>query len=214
MTSTRTGRCRWSRFTTADSMSKARFTRLPRSSSCTARLPGSMAIARRASAPATSTSRVSTITLPTPATSASTTRRSKSIDPRRAVSSASTSADRKGPRSRPRFRSSSEMRSLLTLLVYFVLAVAPPPTTDSYVVNDSHLHLTNYVQQGTDIHDFMKIMGTKVGRVALFGIPLQQEWSYANTGSLAPTYYLQTDAPLYYYSFTDAYIAMAYRSLP
>ena len=28
-----------------------------------------------------------------------------------------------------------------------------------------------------------------------------------------PTYYLQTDAPLYYYSFTDAFIAMAYRSL-
>jgi hypothetical protein len=106
------------------------------------------------------------------------------------------------------------MRSLLTLLVYFALAIAPPPPTDSYVVNDSHLHLTNYVQQGTDIHDFMKIMGSRVGRVALFGIPLQQEWSYANTGSFAPTYYLQTDAPLYYYSFTDAYIAMAYRSLP
>ena len=47
----------------------------------------------------------------------------------------------------------------------------------------------------------------------LFGIPLQQQWSYANTGDFAPTYYLQTDAPLYYYSFTDAYIAMAYRSL-
>jgi predicted TIM-barrel fold metal-dependent hydrolase len=57
-------------------------------------------------------------------------------------------------------------------------------------------------------------MGTKVGRVAIFGIPLQQQWSYANTGDFAPTYYLQTDAPLYYYSFTDSYIAMAYRSLP
>ena len=56
-------------------------------------------------------------------------------------------------------------------------------------------------------------MGTKVGRVALFGIPLQQTWAYGNTGDFAPTYYLQTDAPLYYYSFTDAYIAMAYRSL-
>src|SRR5258706_10727527 len=56
-------------------------------------------------------------------------------------------------------------------------------------------------------------MGTKVGRVALFGIPLQQEWSYQNSGDLAPTYYSQTDAPLYYYSCTDAHIAMAYRSL-
>jgi predicted TIM-barrel fold metal-dependent hydrolase len=86
--------------------------------------------------------------------------------------------------------------------------------SSGYVVNDSHLHLTNYVQEGTDIRDFLKIMGDKVGRVAIFGIPLQQQWSHANTGDFAPTYYLQTDAPLYYYSFTDAYIAMAYKSLP
>jgi predicted TIM-barrel fold metal-dependent hydrolase len=83
-----------------------------------------------------------------------------------------------------------------------------------YVAHDAHFHLTNYVQEGTDIREFVKIMGDKVGRVALFGIPLQQAWSYANTGDFAPTYYLQTDAPLYYYSFTDAFIAMAYRSLP
>jgi predicted TIM-barrel fold metal-dependent hydrolase len=83
-----------------------------------------------------------------------------------------------------------------------------------YEVNDAHLHLTNYIQEGTDIHDFLKVMGTKVGRVAIFGIPLQQQWSYSNTGDFAPTYYLQTDAALYYYSFTDAYIAMAWRSLP
>jgi predicted TIM-barrel fold metal-dependent hydrolase len=80
-------------------------------------------------------------------------------------------------------------------------------------VHDSHFHLTNYVQEGTDLRDFLAIMGDKVGRVALFGIPLQQAWSYGNTGDFAPTYYLQTDAPLYYYSFTDAFIAMAYRSL-
>jgi len=82
-----------------------------------------------------------------------------------------------------------------------------------YELNDVHFHLTNYIQEGTDIHDFLRIMGTKVGRVALFGIPLQQQWSFQNSGDFAPTYYLQTDAPLYYYSFTDAYIAMAYRSL-
>ena len=56
-------------------------------------------------------------------------------------------------------------------------------------------------------------MSTRVGRSTLFGIPLQQQWSYANSGDFAPTYYLQTDAPLYYYSFTDAYIASVYRSL-
>lgn len=79
--------------------------------------------------------------------------------------------------------------------------------------NDSHFHITNYIQEGTDIHDFIRMMGSKIGRSTVFGIPLQQQWSYANTGDFAPTYYLQSDAPLYYYSFTDAYIAMAYNSL-
>jgi hypothetical protein len=47
-------------------------------------------------------------------------------------------------------------------------------STDSFLLNDSHFHLTNYVQEGTDIHKFLEITGNKVGRVALFGIPLQE----------------------------------------
>ncbi len=83
----------------------------------------------------------------------------------------------------------------------------------TYLYNDSHFHLTNYIQEGITATRFLEIMDNKVGRSALFGIPLQQQWSYQNSGSYAPTYYLQTDAPLYYYSFTDAYIAMQYKSL-
>jgi hypothetical protein len=79
--------------------------------------------------------------------------------------------------------------------------------------NDSHFHLTNYIQQGLEPREFLKIMGTRVQRSTLFGIPLQQQWSYANSGDFAPTYYLHSDAPLYYYSFTDAYIASVYRTL-
>jgi predicted TIM-barrel fold metal-dependent hydrolase len=105
---------------------------------------------------------------------------------------------------------SNMTRIAATLALTAALSLVP---ANAYELNDSHLHLTNYVQQGTDIHEFLKVMGDKVGRVALFGIPLQQTWSYGNTGDFAPTYYLQTDAPLYYYSFTDAYIAMAYKSL-
>ncbi len=111
------------------------------------------------------------------------------------------------------------MRSTVLGLVVALALGAPafgatqPPPGPSPQLHDAHFHLTNYVQQGTDIRDFLKIMGDRVGRVALFGIPLQQTWSYGNTGDFAPTYYLQTDAPLYYYSFTDAWIAMAYLSL-
>jgi predicted TIM-barrel fold metal-dependent hydrolase len=93
--------------------------------------------------------------------------------------------------------------SLISLLLWSGLGTAQAPA-EQPELNDVHFHLTNYIQQGTDIHDFLNIMGAKVGRVALFGIPLQQEWSYQNSGDFAP---------LYYYSFTDAYIAMAYRSL-
>ena len=83
-----------------------------------------------------------------------------------------------------------------------------------YLFNDSHFHLTNYVQKGTDMGKYVReIMGDKVGRSTVFGIPLQQTWSYENSGDFAPTYYLQSDAPLYYYSFTDAYIANAYLKL-
>ena len=80
--------------------------------------------------------------------------------------------------------------------------------------DDVHFHLTNYIQEGISVREFLRIMGTRVCRSALFGIPLQQTWSHENSGDFAPTYYLQSDAPLYYYSFTDAFIAMAYRSLP
>jgi predicted TIM-barrel fold metal-dependent hydrolase len=100
----------------------------------------------------------------------------------------------------------------LALLVATIPAPAQTPSND-YLFNDSHFHLTNYIQEGIEIRDFLTIMGNKVGRVALFGIPLQQQWSYRVDGDHAPTYYLNSDAPLYYYSFTDAAIAMAYRSL-
>src|SRR4030095_10839703 len=102
------------------------------------------------------------------------------------------------------------------LIVSFVLLAYPmsgQSQSNEYLFNDSHFHLTNYIQEGIDIHDFLKIMGTKAGRVALFGIPLQQQWSYRVDENRAPTYYLNSDAPLYYYSFTDAWIAMAYKSL-
>jgi predicted TIM-barrel fold metal-dependent hydrolase len=107
-------------------------------------------------------------------------------------------------------------RIAVTIWTGFALAVAasiPAAAQSDPVVHDSHLHLTNYIQEGTDIRDFLQIMGTKVGRSTLFGIPLQQMWDHGNTGDFAPWYYTQTDAPLYYYSFTDAYIAMAYKSL-
>jgi predicted TIM-barrel fold metal-dependent hydrolase len=107
-------------------------------------------------------------------------------------------------------------KALLLFTGLFLIGMLPATaqtTTGGSLFYDSHFHLTNYVQKGIDVKRFLEIMGTKVGRSTLFGIPVQQQWSYENSGDFAPTYYLASDAPLYYYSFTDAFIAMSYKSL-
>jgi len=102
--------------------------------------------------------------------------------------------------------------TLATLLFSYVPSASAQ--TENYEFNDSHFHLTNNIQEGPSIRDLLNMMGNKVGRSTVFGVPLQQEWLYGVDGDRAPTYYLHSDAPLYYYSFTDAWIAMAYKSLP
>jgi predicted TIM-barrel fold metal-dependent hydrolase len=101
--------------------------------------------------------------------------------------------------------------------VLFALALtgaqAQPTVPRGCEFSDSHFHLTNYIQEGISPQQFLAIMGERVCRSTLFGIPLQQQWSHRVTGDIAPTYYLDSDADLYYYSFTDAQIAVAYRSL-
>jgi hypothetical protein len=113
--------------------------------------------------------------------------------------------------SRPRW---AAIASLAIIAAAHAAAAQGTARAASDQFNDSHFHLTNYIQEGTDVRDFVRLMGTRVPRSTLFGIPLQQTWSHENSGDFAPTYYLQSDAPLYYYSFTDAFIAMAWRSLP
>jgi hypothetical protein len=96
---------------------------------------------------------------------------------------------------------------------FFYLLAALSAQQPQFEFNDSHFHLTNYIQEGTDIHKFLEIMGSTTGRAAIFGIPLQQQWSFRVDAEKGPTYYLNSDAPLYYYSFTDAWIATAYKAL-
>jgi hypothetical protein len=68
----------------------------------------------------------------------------------------------------------------------------------AYEFHDAHFHLTNYVQKGISARDMLAIMGRRVGRAALFGLPLQQKWDYSVSGSTQPCYYLHSDAELYY----------------
>ena len=116
------------------------------------------------------------------------------------------------PNRRSRERSAALAAVLLSAVAGFA-APAPAAAPAGYLFSDSHVHLTNYIQEGITARELLKLMGDQVERSTLFGIPLQQQWSYRVDGDNAPKYYLDTDAPLYYYSFTDAYIAMQYRSL-
>ncbi len=79
--------------------------------------------------------------------------------------------------------------------------------------HDSHFHLTNYIQKGLTTKEILGLMNNKIGRVALFGIPLQQKWDYFVSGDRNPDYYLSSDSELYYYSFVDAIIAKEYLKL-
>ena len=109
------------------------------------------------------------------------------------------------------------MIRITTLVMSVVLALLPISFacgSGGYDFNDSHFHITNYVQEGLNLPDFLKIMGNKAGRAAVFGIPLQQKWDHFESGDRAPDYYLLSDAELYYYSFVDAIIADQYLHLP
>ena len=101
----------------------------------------------------------------------------------------------------------------LIATVFLFNAASVWAETSNYEFNDSHFHLTNNIQDGPGIREFVGMMGDRAGRAILSGIPLQQEWSYRVDGDRAPSYNLHSDAPLYYYSFTDATVAMANKSL-
>ena len=72
---------------------------------------------------------------------------------------------------------------------------APVSAQDDYY--DAHVHLTNYIQEGISARQYLEVVGERVGRSVLFGIPLQLHWSNRVTGDIAPTYYLDADTALY-----------------
>jgi Amidohydrolase len=99
------------------------------------------------------------------------------------------------------------IKSIVLTAAFALVLTGFANRSDAYDFNDSHFHLTNYIQEGLSLPQFLKIMGDRTGRAAVFGIPLQQKWDYFESGPRAPDYYLLSDAELYYYSFTDAIIA-------
>ena len=117
---------------------------------------------------------------------------------------------------RLRARAPGSRAAALGLLL---LGPAPPAAAqrvgeDVPRFHDAHLHPTDYIQREISPAALLSMMGDRVGRAALMGIPLQQKWDWFESGDRAPDYYLRSDAPLYYYPFVDAMVAEAVRVLP
>ena len=102
---------------------------------------------------------------------------------------------------------------LAVLIVYAFASHGAEEIPSSILYHDAHFHPTNYIQEGITASQILSLVGGKVGRVAVMGIPLQQKWDHFVTGERAPNYYLRSAASLYYYSFIDAVIAADYISL-
>jgi hypothetical protein len=87
------------------------------------------------------------------------------------------------------FRSRSVRRSLMMgpIAVLFLFNAASSwSQSANYEFNDSHFHLTNNIQEGPGIREFVGMMGDKAGRAILSGIPLQQEYPTAWTEIVRP----------------------------
>ncbi|MCU0415509.1 MAG: hypothetical protein MUE91_14115, partial [Ignavibacteriaceae bacterium] len=80
---------------------------------------------------------------------------------------------------------------IILLLALGTLVSTKAQTKNKILFHDAHFHITNYIQEGIEMEFYVdSIMGDKVGRSTVFGLPLQQQWSYRVTGEAAPTYYL------------------------
>ena len=99
---------------------------------------------------------------------------------------------------------------LTCCLVFFTLLSHARPTN---LLNDSHVHLTNYIMKGPTLSQYLYIMNKNgVSRSAIFGLPLKVEWNMAMDKEM-PAYYAATDAKMYYYSAIDPMIAREYLEL-
>ena len=103
---------------------------------------------------------------------------------------------------------------LILLVLYFffrdkfnVIANNRANKTYRCVFADNHIHYLDFVQKTDGFENLIKAMD-KVGvkKAVIFGMPMVKIWS--ETDPIHPTYYLESDARVYYYSATDYIMAM------
>lgn len=87
-----------------------------------------------------------------------------------------------------------------------------PGSSSRYSIADVHFHLVDFLQRSDGIEAAVRAMDrTGVERAAISGMPVVKKWNAADPRR--PLYYLEDDAPAYWYSATDVLVARAVESL-
>jgi len=88
---------------------------------------------------------------------------------------------------------------------------AAPPVR--YHINDCHMHFVDLVQNTDGMDALIREMDRLgVDHTMLTGFPVVKKWDIVD--SLRPTYYLDNDSSVYYYSASDVLLARAVSALP
>lgn len=89
----------------------------------------------------------------------------------------------------------------------------PKPLPISHRLNESHLHLVDFLQRTDGIKALLAAMDRSgVDSAVISGMPVVKQWS--QNERRRPDYYLEDDARCYWYSATDVLVAREVLSLP
>lgn len=103
----------------------------------------------------------------------------------------------------------TSLRALGALLLLFPLlaSAADPPRVDA------HLHYVDFFQESEGMDALLAAMDAGgVDEAVLMGIPVAKKWH--EDEPKRPRYYQGDDAPMYWYSATDVFVAEAVQALP
>ena len=102
------------------------------------------------------------------------------------------------------------LRAAVSLLLLIPAARAQPP---KYELVDGHFHFLSFVQETDGMDAFLRAMDdTGVSEAVVIGMPVVKKWD--EDDERRPTYYLDNDSRVYWYSATDFLVARAVLDLP
>ena len=101
---------------------------------------------------------------------------------------------------------------IILCLFLFFYVLSGTVVAQEYKINDAHCHLVNSTEYSEGLQALLEEMDESgVDHTVLLGSPFIKKWNAIN--KVRPGYYNDDDGEIYYYSFTDAMIALEYLNL-